>query len=287
MVTRRCTQRQFLLLPSNASKVSVRYALAMAQRATGAQIHVVCVLSNHYHIILSIGLGLLPEFVYILNKYIAKCMNAHYGRWENLFAAGVQASYVRCEDEDAIVDKSVYSITNPVKDGLVRRSEDWPGVLLWRPNTYVCKRPSVFFQQTDDPDGPCPPKLPLVITPPPLESFENQRGILEHLGREVYDTEREVRRRFRAEGRRFLGVERILAQHHTDTPTSREPRRRISPQVASRDKWRRVERLQQNKEFVRKHGLAMKDFADGDHNVLFPAGTYLMRKRFNVRCAEP
>ena len=287
MVTRRCTQRQYLLLPSHVCKEVFLYALALAQRETGVQVHVVVVLSNHYHLMLSLFNCLLPDFAYVLDKYIAKCMNAYYGRWENFFAAGVQPSYVRCEDEESMLKQAVYSITNPVKDGLVKRSADWPGLLLWRPGRYRAKRPTVFFAQTDNQDGPCPPELTLELSPLPLSSFENQRAVMERLGRDVHDKEKAVRKQFRQQGRTFLGVARILAQHHTDSPSSYEPRRKMSPKVAAFDKWRRIERLQQNKRFVQEHTDCRLRFSAGQFDVVFPVGTYLMQRRFNVRCAEP
>jgi len=51
--------------------VTFLYCLALAQRATGAQIHAVCVLSNHYHLIATDPKALLPRFAYILNKFVA------------------------------------------------------------------------------------------------------------------------------------------------------------------------------------------------------------------------
>ena len=48
MVTRRCTQRQFLLLPTPIAKLVFGYCLALAQRYTGVLVHAATVVSNHY-----------------------------------------------------------------------------------------------------------------------------------------------------------------------------------------------------------------------------------------------
>ena len=282
MVTRRCTQRQFLLLPSHEVNRIVRYCVALAAQRTGVVIHVVCVLANHYHLVVTDVFAQLPEFVYILNKYLAKCVNALRGRWENVFAAGTQASYVELGDDDAIIDKAVYSITNPVAAGLVSRSDLWPGVCLWRPGTQTVKRPEQYFRGTAD---SIPEKIALTICALPVAAGST-RELMERLGQAVKAEEKRLRTKLCESGRRFLGKARVLAQNWFDSPDSFEPRRGLSPRVASRDKWRRIELLQRLSSFCREHRDALVRFLAGEREVEFPAGTYLMRIRFGVRCAE-
>jgi len=283
LVTRRCTQRQFLLTPSRQSFVTFLYCLALAQHATGVQIHAVCVLSNHYHLVATDPKALLPRFVYILNKFVAKCMNAHYGRWENLWAAGTQASYVRLGDDEAMVDKLAYTVTNPVEAGLVSGSKQWPGLLLWKPARYKAKRPGWFFHDS----GPTPAELWLELTPLPLgDGALRPREVMERVGRAIVDKEKELRAYMHRAGRAFLGKSVIRRQHHTDSPDTPEPRRGLSPRVASRDKWRRVEILQRLKSFTEGYRRALSQWLDGDRKTVFPAGTYGLRVEFSVRCAD-
>ena len=281
MVTRRCTQRQFLLLPSKVVNQVLYYCLALASNATRVQVHVACVLSNHYHLVVTDPDARLPEFVYILNKYVAKCVNAYRGRWENLFAAGTQASYVRLEDDEAILDKAVYAITNPVAGLLVKESSDWPGVNLWQPGRYKAPRPTVFFKA----DSVAPKALELRIEPLPISGLR-ARQILERLRAEVADRERMLRIQAKKDGKRFLGAARIRAQSATHSPPNREPRRGLSPTVATRDKWRRVEILQRIKQFCVEYRDALAAWVANDRDVVFPAGVYKMRVVFGVRCAD-
>ena len=113
MVSRRVTQRQFLLRPSRSTNQIFRYCLAHAASISGVQLHAVCVMSNHYHIICTDVRGLLPKFVGELNKLVTKCINASYGRWENVWAASTQTSYVRLADADAMLRESAYALANP------------------------------------------------------------------------------------------------------------------------------------------------------------------------------
>ena len=98
--------------------------------------------------------------------------------------------------------------------------------------------------------------------------------------------EAEHRATARDQDRRFLGRRAVLAQRVTDRPGTREPRRRLSPRVACRNKWARIEALQRCKQFVVLYRDAWRRWCAGAANVVFPAGTYLMARRFDVAVAE-
>jgi putative transposase len=282
MITRRVTQRQFQLLPSALINQIVLYCIAVAARETGVIVHAVCALSNHIHLIVTDPNGMLPKFCYILFKYIGKCVNVHRDRCENLFAGGVQPSYVRLEDEQAIVEKMAYVVTNPVRGCLVPTSAEWPGVNLWRPGTYKVRKPPVFFRK----HGPMPETLELEIAPVPLGADLAKDAVVEQVAQAIAAREAELRAQHKAAGRTYLGVEGVLAQNPTDTPSSREPRRRVSPLIATRDTGRRVAALQRIKSFCHDYKVAFKAWCAGQRDVLFPAGVYKMRVEFGVRCAE-
>jgi putative transposase len=82
-------------------------------------------------------------------------------------------------------------------------------------------------------------------------------------------------------------LKRFKRQRHTDTPTSREPRRNLKPRVAAKSKWRRIEALQRLKEFVADYRAAWLEWKQGFRDVVFPAGTYAMVRNANVACAPP
>jgi hypothetical protein len=82
-----------------------------------------------------------------------------------------------------------------------------------------------------------------------------------------------------------LGRRRILAQRWFDKPSDAEPRRQLSPNVACRDKWLRIERLQLNKRFQDIYRAARHAFRAG-LEAIFPYGTWLMRFRAPVQVSS-
>ena len=79
----------------------------------------------------------------------------------------------------------------------------------------------------------------------------------------------------------------MLAQSPWGRPTDVEPRRGLNPHVASRDTGRRIEALERLKAFLNAYAAALRSFAGGEREVVFPFGTYGMRVRFAVNCAGP
>ena len=118
LVTRRCTQRQFLLRPSRATNQVFTYCLVVASARFGILMHGYAVLSNHYHLVLTDLHGNLPLFMGWLNKHVAKAINARLGRWENLFDSG-KYSAVALEDEGAVRDKLAYTLEKQQTRSLV------------------------------------------------------------------------------------------------------------------------------------------------------------------------
>lgn len=87
-----------------------------------------------------------------------------------------------------------------------------------------------------------------------------------------------------ATGRRVVGRARVLRQSWRDSPSSTESRVGIKPRVAARSKWHRIQALQRNKAFVVAYKLARLSWLAG-LEVVFPAGTYWLRRFANVPVA--
>ena len=258
------------------------YVLAVAARRYGILLHAFCVLSNHFHIVLTDPRGQLPIFEQFLNSLVARALNAWYGRWENLWAPGSFSAVALASPED-ILDKAAYTLANPAAAGLVERGCDWQG--LWSAPEWiggdpdVVARPDHFFSA----DGQMPKteRLELVV-PEGFPSVEAFRAAL--MGR-IAERERAAAHELREQGRRFRGVRRVNAQRHTDSPSTVEPRRRLDPRVASHDKWKRIEALARLKTFLVEYREAFLKFRTGLRDAVFPEGTYLLRVSFGVACA--
>lgn len=280
MVTRRCTQRQYLLVPRRRTNEMIRYCVAYAASRTGVDLHAVMFMSNHYHIIVTDPDGVLPVFVACLNKLIAKTVNASLGRWENLWASE-PASYVRLLDDEAILDKIVYALCNPVQAGLVKHGDQWPGVRYARFGTYRVPRPEKFFRT----QGSMPRSLELKLEPPPLRGL-SRREVQKKIDDLVREREAREQATMRAKRRKFLGAAAVKRQSPFDSPNTREPRRKHSPRVASTNRWLREEMAARCAAFVRAYAEALSLWQAGKRDVLFPVGTYLMRIHHRVCCAD-
>ncbi len=284
LVTRRCSERRFFLRPSKKTDAIFRYVLAVAAERYGIRLHAFCVLSNHFHLILSDPHARLPEFHRDLDSLVARAVNCSLGRWEGFWDRDGYSA-VRLETPEAVLEKMVYVLANPVAAGLVRRGSEWPG--LWSDPSLIggaaldVERPKGFFRA----DGPLPAVARLQLHPPPPfeadDSFvDTLRGLLER------DEDRAAAE-LGAAGRSFLGAARVLAQKPEARPAPGEPRRALSPRVACRNKWKRIEALLRLAEFRRAYRDALEDWRAGMRDAVFPPGTWLMRVQHQVRCAAP
>jgi hypothetical protein len=100
----------------------------------------------------------------------------------------------------------------------------------------------------------------------------------------VRDVELEARFERERTGRRVLGRKAVLRASHTDRPSSVEPRRRLRPAVACRNKERRVAELGALRAFRAAYRQARLRFVAGERRVIFPFGTYRFAL-LGARCA--
>lgn len=284
LVSRRCSERRFFLRPSKETNAIVRFVLAVVAERYGVLLHAFCVMSNHLHIVLTDPRARLPEFHRDLDSLLARAVNCALGRWEGFWDRD-SYSAVRLETREAIVEKLVYVLANPVSACLVRRAVNWPGVwsdgTLLRGEPLRCERPKGFFRET----GPMPASATLQLRRPP--GFEQDEGFVDELLRQLGQAEDAAAAELSEAGRSFVGASRALSQRPDARPAPGEPRRGLNPRVACRNKWKRIEVLQRLREFVRDHREAFKQWQAGAREVVFPAGTWLMRVFHGVQSAAP
>ncbi len=282
LVTRRCAQRQFLLRPSAITNGVFRYVLSVAARRFGIRVHAFCVLSNHFHLVVTDPEARLPAFEQYLDSLVARALNASLGRWEAFWAPSSYSAVALGSPED-VVAKAAYVLANPVAAGLVRSGRDWPG--LWSAPEQIggvaisTQRPTTFFRA----NGYMPANVLLELTTPP--GFDSPETFRKRLTEALAALEEDARRELARDGRTFSGGARVLAQKPWAQPAPGEPRRQLSPRIAARDKWKRIEALSRLVEFLGAYREAWRAMRAGISDVLFPAGTYALRVTFGVRCA--
>jgi putative transposase len=276
MVTRRCTQRQFLLRPDPETTNAFLYCLGLAASRTRMRVVGFVAQANHHHTIVVDVEGRMPEFLEGFHKLLAKHQNALRGRWENFWASEATSVVELLEPEDVLA-KLTYALCNPVKDHLVERADQWPGASSLRANldgrSIHSVRPTRFFRK----DGDLPEFVTIdVVRAPGFErlSFADWRALLRS---RIAAVESAAAAERRTSGRRVMGRGQVLRQRPTDRPGSHEPRRQPSPRLASLNKWARIEAIQRSKAFLAAYRVARDLWLTG-LGAIFPPGTYWLRR---------
>ena len=186
-----------------------------------------------------------------------------------------------------MIAKIAYAMANPVEARLVAHGKNWPGVRrAWPAKPQVVQRPEKFFRSEED-GGTWPETAVLEFSRPPDYEGKSDEELAEMIQTAIERREKHFRQKARREGKSFLGRRRVLEQSRHTRPKKREPRFKISPCVACRNKWRRIECLQRNRAWSGEYAQALGAWRSGNRDVEFPHGTYKMRVLHGVRCAPP
>ena len=284
MLTRRITQRTFLLRPDPKVVAIYNYCLAEAAARFGVPIYGWIAMSNHEHILTCDPKANYPEFIAHFRKMVAKAMNRHHKRNEN-FWSSEQANVVRLLEPRDCFERLIYILMNPVAADLVDRAADWPGAsslvqnLSGRPLTV--RRPPGYFRD----DGPMPEEVTLKVTRIPGYETLTDEEWREKILDEVRRAEERVRAERLKEHRGLLGRKGVLETDPQSRPGKEAQRSRVRPHLAARDPARRMEALRAIRSFRDAHRRAREKFRAGDRDAVFPNGTYQMR-RLGARCVE-
>jgi REP element-mobilizing transposase RayT len=283
MITRRCSERRFFLRPNEDTNNAFIYCLALAATRAKVQATFSVAMSNHHHTGIHDPDGNFPIFTEHFHGLLARCQNAHLGRFEN-FWSSEPASVVHLVEPNDILDKMAYAFTNPTAADLVDSVEEWPGVTTFHATLsgghITATRPKHFFR--DDGDMPEVVSLP-IVRPSGFEDL-GQDEWANLLTERVRAKEADHRQLRAAQGITVLGRDGVLRQDPFDHPSSHVPRFQMSPQVAAKNKWARIEALKRNRSFIERYRDAFLGHVAGLANVVFPFGTYWMRKFGKVLC---
>lgn len=284
MVTRRCTQRQFLLRPCATTNAYFEYCLALAAERSDVQVVAYLAMSNHYHAVVFDPLGKLPVFLECLNKLLARALNSHWGRWENFWSTE-PACATHLSSPSDVLEKVLYVLANPVLDHLVDRSSDWPGAsslgAMLSGASIHSERPRGFFRET----GPTPPRLTLSLKRPPGFEHDLRTPWPDALRTRLLSIEHERRQMRIAQGIKLVGRKTVLRVSAFDSPKTCAPRRNLRPALACKNLRERILAIHALRTFRSAYARARDKLAEG-LIVVFPYGTYRMRL-LGMTCAGP
>jgi len=283
LLTRNTSQRCYFLRPSKELKEAILYCIADAQAQHPVQIHAFCVMSNHIHVVLTDPNGTAPLFVQTMNQNVARYVNCSLGRFGAMWEGSARPNYCVLPEQGDALDKIVYTLTNPVKAGLVSEHHLWPGaissVAQITKGCITTKRPKKFFAKTDD---PALLTRELVLTQAPGQVMMSPEDYGRYLSRRVEETEDAIATGREAKGFRWLGRKECLKINPFDAPTEPWKRFTRTPKVSSKHEEARNAWIARLKRFIVPYDGARKEFRAGNRDAPFPLGTFAMRLYWGV-----
>ena len=287
MLTRRITQRLFLLRPDDITREHFVYCFALAAKRHNIEVHWLMVMSNHYHAGIRDVEGNVPAFARDFHGLLARSMNAARGRWENLWATE-ETGMLELAGADAVLDKLGYGLTNPCAAHLVDKVNQWPGVCSYR-NMMTgapmkARRPWRFFSRSNK---RLPDEVELQFVRPPQFAELSEEQWCAKIQDVVRKEEAKLAKERADGGIKLVGRKAVRRQSAFSQPKTIAERRGLHPRVASKNKWLRIAALRRNQAFQERYREAWERYRAGDRAVLFPYGTYKLHRMGHVQVEPP
>ncbi|WP_437738886.1 transposase [Sorangium sp. So ce1335] len=288
LITRRVLRRHLLFRPDAAITQLVVYALAVSSRRYGIEVHALCAMSTHLHLVVTDASGVLPRFLQFFHRIVALGTKV-LRQWEGPVWDHEATSVVRLLTRAAVVEKIAYVLANPVAAGLVRHAGEWPGakaeVSEIGRGVLRAARPTAYL----NPKNPQWPEevtlllaLPPVIEPDSADAFRGE--VAAEIERQEAQADAEVRRR----GLRFLGAAQVGRISPYGRATSSEKLGSRNPTFAvgrqQGDAWRTAGAAV--RAFRASYRAALERWRAGVRSVVFPAGTWWMRAFHGVSVTD-
>lgn len=279
LITRRTILRHGLLRPDEQMKQILLYVLAVAVQRHGLELHALCAMSTHVHLVVTDVYGVLPAFLHMFHRTVANCTKVLRG-WDSAVWDKAQTSVVRLETGAAVVEKIAYVLANPVAAGLVRRADQWPGAKVTVSElgraTLRARRPTVYLNPKNPrwvEEGAVAVALPPCVPPESADAFREQ------VAAELDRLEAEAHARMAEEERCFLGAQGATKVDPSTRATTPEPVIDRNPTFAvgreQGDAWFRAAEVE--RAFRTAYRAALERWRAGVRDVVFPAGTWAMR----------
>ena len=233
-VTNRTIQGRFLLKPGQQLNELLVGVLGRAQRLYGVRLHAFVVLSNHYHLLMTVDSALqMAQFIAYFQGNLAREVGRLYN-WRGPFWHRRYQHILVSDEETVQVARFRYILANSCKEGLVSSPLDWPGVSSVRTLLLGEETRGVWVDRTQErlagkQGGNNRPRIRQIETVsmsslPCWKHLDSE--VQRHRIQELVDQIRaETEVRHQAEGTRPVGVLRIL---HLD-PHTRPRQSKSSP----------------------------------------------------------
>jgi REP element-mobilizing transposase RayT len=290
-VTSRCFQGRLLMRPSEEVNEVVGGVLARAvqQSAGCVRLHAFTFASNHFHLLVWARGAALSSFMQYLranlSRKVGRLVDWSGSFWERRYSAELVL------DDTALVGRLRYVLAHGVKEGLVERCAEWPGLTCLPQLVGPARRLFRWFNWTkrwssrrcEDMGGAegrfaeeWAESVELEVAPLPcwkgLGEEDRQRAVQELL--------EEVEAEARVRGEPVLGAQAVRAQH----PHTRPERLARSPRPLGHASTRQAlrELCEQYRAFVAAFREAAARWRRGDFSACFPLFSFPPRVEARV-----
>jgi hypothetical protein len=281
-VTCRTIQGRLLLRPSQQVNSIVLGVLGRAQERYPLEIVSFSFLSSHYHLLVWVqDARQLALFMGYFNGNLAREV-AHLTGWtDRIWARRYQAILVSGE-EAAQVDRLTYILAQGVKENLVARVDEWPGVHsahalrtgeplegIWHDRTFA--RSLRLRGQTPEP-GQVEIRQTVVLSQLPCWKHLTPEAYRTRVAELIHQIEATAAAERVKKGLEPLGVEKILAKDPESRPETLD--RSPAPFVHAATRKIRKELWEAYGWFLAAYREAADKLRNGDRNAAFPPGSF-------------
>jgi hypothetical protein len=272
----------FLLKPSKGANELIAGVLARAARRSRVQVVFFVFLSSHFHLYLIVeSAQQLAEFMRHLNSNLALEMGNLYDWRYRLWGSRYSAITISNEEE-AQVRRLKYILAAGVKEGLVGKVTDWPGVhcgrqLLegkklegkWINRTYLYRQRRSGMK-IDPKDATTIETLSFSKLPcwGHLSPEEYQERVADLIGQ----AEHEGAIMRQAEGRKVVGRKAILRKSAHFAPAKQKKSRRPLFFAASKETYKRL--IESFRDFLSAYLEASARLRSGHRDTVFPENCF-------------
>lgn len=127
-ITQRTAEGRFLFRPSEGLNALIAGCLSRAQKVTGASVHAVAVMSNHFHLLATFDtVEQMANFMCHLKTNLSKEIRRYHG-WRGAVFEGRYRHIPLSDEVEVQIQRLKYILRQGTKEGLVLSPRDWPGV---------------------------------------------------------------------------------------------------------------------------------------------------------------
>lgn len=280
LVTSRTQHGRYLLRPGEESNAVILGALARAQSRYGVWLHAMIVLSNHFHLLMSVlSARQMSRFTGYFKGNVAKELGRLYDWRERFWGSRYHHTELGSSEEDQI-QTFLYILKNGCKENLVGSPLEWPGVssaqALYDGKTTMegiwYDRTAQYRARQRGEHKLYPSVETLHLSPLPCLancSVDEQRQFVVDA---IEQVKRETAQRHLEDGTKPLGARAILRQNPHDKPKQFESSPAPRFHAANREELRALHEAR--KAMTAAYRDAAARLFRGETDVSFPEGCF-------------